>query len=249
MSNDDHSLAPGILAVRDGYAAWAETYDSDGNPLVALEGPAVQGLMGRLDGLHVIDIGCGTGRHTSALIDAGASQVVALDCTPEMMARARVKLSGRPVDWLLHRLPDPFPFREGMFELAVMGLVAEHIADITTALGEVARVLAPGGRLILSALHPHLTAQGQTARYIDPVTGARRPILTVHRDTADYLRAARSVGLDLEGELTLSVPPELATTHPRAERYIGQRLGWVGHWSRPGGADRPASTAAGRTDF
>jgi SAM-dependent methyltransferase len=131
-----------------------------------------------------------------------------------------------------HALPDPLPFRDATFDLAVLGLVAEHIAALGPALGEVARVLVPGGRCVLSALHPERTAEGQRARFIDPETGLRRPITTYHRTTADYHAAALAAGLALEGEQALRVPPELAESLPRARPYVGQNLGWVACWSR-----------------
>src|SRR5260370_18036718 len=67
------------LPVQNGYAAWAPLYDDDGNPLTALEGPAVRSWFGPLVGRLAIDIGCGPGRHTLALVQAGAAQVVQLD--------------------------------------------------------------------------------------------------------------------------------------------------------------------------
>src|SRR5579883_487820 len=154
--------SPEELSVLDGYAAWASCYDDDGNPLIALEGPAVQACFGPIDGARALDIGCGTGRHTLALVEAGAS-VTALDFTPEMLARAQAKLKGHPVTWLRHALPDPLPFPEGVFEVAVLGLVAEHVAELEAVLAEVARVLKPGGRCVLSALHPDRTSEGQRA--------------------------------------------------------------------------------------
>ena len=222
------------LSVRDGYAAWASVYDDDGNPLVALEGPAVRGWFGSLAGLRALDLGCGTGRHTEALLEAGARRVVALDVTPEMIARARVKLAGRPVDWVIYALENPLPFADATFDLAVLGLVAEHIVPLAATLGDVARVLTPGARCILSALHPDRTAEGQCARYIDPATGLRRSIETHHRSTADYLAAARSAGLDLVAERTLAGTAELAQTLPRAVPYVGQNLGWAACWVKPG---------------
>ncbi len=223
------------LSVQAGYAAWAPCYDDDGNPLTALEGPAVRAWFGPLTERRALDIGCGTGRHTLALIEAGAAEIVALDLTPEMMARARAKTqSTHPrVHWVRHALPYPLPFRDATFDLAVLGLVAEHVLDLARALGDVARVLTPGGRCILSALHPNRTAEGQRARFIDPQTGLRHPIATVHRTIDEYLAEARSAGLQLEGEQTLIVPPELSETLPRAARYVGRNLGWVACWSRP----------------
>jgi SAM-dependent methyltransferase len=224
--------SPEELSVQAGYAAWAPCYDEDGNPLTALEGPAVQGWFGPLRGARALDLGCGTGRHLLPLAEAGA-RVWALDLTPEMLRRARVKLRGHRVGWVRHALPRPLPFRASTFDLVVMGLVAEHVADLSRLLAESARVLARGGRCILSALHPDRTAAGQRARFIDPATGQRRPIVTHHRTIDDYLRAAAGAGLALEGEETLVVPPALAERLPRAVPYLGQPLGWVGCWSRP----------------
>jgi malonyl-CoA O-methyltransferase len=222
------------LGVTAGYTAWAPLYDDDGNPLVALEGPAVRAWFGPLVSRRVLDNGCGTGRHTVALLEAGAATVVALDFTREMMARARAKLSpaGSRVLWVYHALPRSLPCRDSTFDLAVLGLVAQHVVQLERVLFDVSRVLVPGGRCILSALHPDRTAEGQRARFIDRETGQRRSISTVHRTIDQYLAAGRSAGLHLEGESTLVVPAELAEQLPRAVRYVGRKLGWVACWSR-----------------
>ena len=221
---------PEEFSIQDGYAAWAPCYDDDGNPLIALEEPAVRGWFGPLRGARALDLGCGTGRHTWALADAGA-RVWALDLTLEMIARARAKRDGRDICWVRHALPHALPFRASTFDVVVLGLVAEHIDELQRLLEETARVLRPGGRCILSALHPDRTGQGQRARFIDPETGHRRDITTHHRTIAQYLEAGAAAGLTLEGEDTLIVPPTLAQRLPRAERYVGQALGWVACWS------------------
>jgi SAM-dependent methyltransferase len=223
---------PDELTPRAGYAAWASCYDDDGNPLMAMEGPAVAEWLGRLNGLRALDLGCGTGRHTLMLANAGA-RTAALDQSPEMLARARAKLGARNVLFARHRLPESLPFRNAAFDFVILGLVAEHVADLASLMAEAARVLTPGGRCILSALHPDQTGRGMRARFIDPATGLRRPIVTYHRTTAEYLAAAEAAGLRDPEERTLVVPPELAERLPRAERYIGQPLGWVARWARP----------------
>jgi malonyl-CoA O-methyltransferase len=162
------------LSVSEGYAAWAEIYDDDGNPLIPLEEPAVRELMGGVAGRSVLDLGCGTGRHTLWLVDRGAS-AVALDATPEMLAKARAKLAGRPVSWVEHDLTTRLPFADASFDAVLMGLVVEHVASLDPVFSEIARVLRPGGRFVLSNLHPDRTASGQQARFIDPQTGERRP--------------------------------------------------------------------------
>lgn len=232
MNRDRVVESPDVLPVQAGYAAWSSCYDDDGNPLTALEGPAIWSWFGPLAGRRALDLGCGTGRHTRVLADAGAA-VIALDFTPEMLQRAREKLADRAIGWIRHALPRPLPFRAEVFDLVVMGLVAEHVADLAALLRESARVLIPGGRCILSALHADRTAEGQRARFIDPATGQRRPVETYHRPLEAYRAAAVDAGLDPLGEQTLDVTPELARRLPRAERYLGLPLGWVACWTKP----------------
>jgi SAM-dependent methyltransferase len=228
---------PDELPVLEGYAAWASCYDIDGNPLIALEGPAIRAWFGPLQGRRALDLGCGTGRHTLALVEAGA-EVLALDPTPEMLDRARrnrrLREAAPHLLWVRHALPRPLPLGDATFALAVLGLVAEHLSEpeLHATMAEVARVLEPGGRCLLSALHPDRTAEGQRARYIDPKTGVRRPIRTYHRSTADYCAAAEQAGLVLTGEQVLTVHPGLADELPRARPYIGRALGWAACWTR-----------------
>jgi hypothetical protein len=112
----------------------------------------------------------------------------------------------------------------------------------------VVRVLAPGGRCLLSALHPDRTAEGQRARYIDPETGLRRPIRTFHRTAADYRAAAEDAGLVLTGERVLTVSPGLAERFPRARPYIGRALGWVAGWTKRGFTAEGAEGAERKTE-
>ena len=48
------------LSAREGYDRWAEVYDTDGNPLIALEERHLDRLLGAVEGLAVVDVGCGT---------------------------------------------------------------------------------------------------------------------------------------------------------------------------------------------
>ena len=60
-----------LTGVREGYDRWAAVYDHDANPLPALEEPRVREALGDPSGREVLDLGCGTGRHTAWLVEAG----------------------------------------------------------------------------------------------------------------------------------------------------------------------------------
>jgi malonyl-CoA O-methyltransferase len=220
------------LPILEGYAAWAPLYDDDGNPLTAIEQPVMQSWYGPLEGKRVLDLGCGTGRHTLPLAMAGAS-VVAVDGSDEMLARARHKLRGFPITWLRHVILDPLPCPDAGFDLIVLALVAEHVADLDLLFQETARLARPDGRCLLSILHPERTALGQKARFIDPTTGERRHIATFHREIDAYLGSAEANGWILEEERSLVVTPEVARSLPRAVPYLNQRLGWAASWRKP----------------
>ena len=223
---------PEDLPVIAGYDAWAPLYDDDGNPLTAIEGPTFLDWFGPLEGLRALDLGCGTGRHTLALAASGAS-VDALDGSSEMLARARFKLRGYPIRWARHDLADPLPFDDASFDLILLGLVAEHLEDLSGVLQEAARVAKTGGRCLLSSLHPDRTAGGQRARFIDPSTGLRRHIVTIHRSVGEYRAIAEGAGWSLLEERSLAVSEELGRALPRAIPYVGQDLGWASCWRKP----------------
>jgi SAM-dependent methyltransferase len=76
---------------RSGFGVWAASYDEPGNPIVALEQPAVRALIDRLAPRRALDAACGTGRHAARLKALG-HQVEGFDLTPEMLATARVNV-------------------------------------------------------------------------------------------------------------------------------------------------------------
>ncbi len=95
---------------------------------------------------RVIDVGCGAGHFAGALAQAGFA-VVAVDVAAEPLRRARRRFPG--LEFVLageRRLP----FADDAFDAAWLGEVLEHVQDGIGLLEEVARVLAPGGRLALS---------------------------------------------------------------------------------------------------
>jgi malonyl-CoA O-methyltransferase len=207
-------------SVRTGYDRWAAVYDHDANPLVALEGPAVRAAVGDPSGLDVVDLGCGTGRHALWLAGCGA-RVTALDFSEGMLAEACAKPGADRVRFLLHDLGRPLPLPDAGFDLAVSGLVLEHLRQIDPFFAEARRVLRPGGRAVVSAMHPAMFLRGSQARFTDPETGEDVRPGSVDHPLGAFVMAAVRAGFGLVAVDELAPDRELAARVPRAERYVG----------------------------
>jgi ArsR family transcriptional regulator len=112
-------------------------------------------LPGLLDpGWVVGDLGCGTGRVSQALAP-WVDRVVAVDESEAMLDAARARLEPEAnVELRLGRL-ESLPIADGELDAATLVLVLHHVGDPAGALREVARVLRPGGRLLLVDMQPH----------------------------------------------------------------------------------------------
>ena len=96
-----------------------------------------------------LDVGCGQGRMTQALRTRAApgAWIVALDVQPEAVAVTRARYA---VDGVCAGI-ESLPLSSGQFELVIAGHVLPSTADIPSAVGELRRVLSPGGVLLASA--------------------------------------------------------------------------------------------------
>ncbi len=113
---------------------------------------------------RVLDVGCGEGRFTGALVRAGRV-AVGIDVAREPLRRARAREQG--LDVRLVPATGSWPLEDCDFDAVWAGEVIEHLLDTAAWLSEVRRVLRPGGALVLSTPdHGPLTrlALGLSAR-------------------------------------------------------------------------------------
>ena len=99
-----------------------------------------------LDGRRVLDLGCGVGEYVRAFADAGAA---AFGCDIERARLAEGRARG--ARGLVAAAGEALPFADGSFDVVVLNEVIEHVADEVETLREAARVLAPGGRVVIFA--------------------------------------------------------------------------------------------------
>lgn len=137
---------------RDG-ADWDEMRALD-LPAAAIEDALLALLPAGLG--RVADIGTGTGRLLEVMAPRAAA-VLGLDASREMLALARARLGERNLANASVRLADMYrlPLPDGGFDAATLQMVLHYAEDPAAALAEAARILRPGGLLVVIDLAPH----------------------------------------------------------------------------------------------
>jgi len=187
-----------------------------------------------------LDVGCGPGRGTVELARRGFS-VEAIDTSPGMIDRTLARARQRGVDGRVRgRVADlrALPFGDARFALVFVVGVTEWLASLDRPLAEIARVLAPGGRLVITAdnswalpslvdplRHPLVVpckrALGTIAHRLWP---ARRPLRTHARSAHALTRALRRAGLTPLHRSTLGYGPFTLLNQPLVPDGVGHAI-------------------------
>jgi ArsR family transcriptional regulator len=113
------------------------------------------GLAGLLDAGWVVgDLGCGTGQISETLAPF-VRQVIAVETSRAMLAAAKRRLDDLTNVELRRGELEALPIDDGALDAAVICLVMHHVAEPAAVLGEAARALTPGGRLLLIDMLQH----------------------------------------------------------------------------------------------
>ena len=200
----------------------------------AAEWPALRALLPDLAGASVVDLGCGYGWFCRWAREHGAAQVLGLDVSEKMLARAGSMTADAAVRYRRTDL-EQLDLPAAGFDLVYSSLAFHYIEALPRLLATVRQALVPGGHLVFSVEHPIYTAPSRPGWRIDAegrktwpvdrylVEGPRTTdwlapgVIKRHRTLASYINLL--IGLDFSivqveewrpTEDQLAARPELA---------------------------------------
>jgi ubiquinone/menaquinone biosynthesis C-methylase UbiE len=200
-----------VLAVREGYQLWARSYSVE-NAVTQLENGLASELTPSLAGLCLLDAGCGTGRR---LHDCGATSMVGVDLSPEMLEAGRVMVPDAKLRLLTGDVR-ALPLPDATFDIVWCRLVVGHLPDCGPAYAELGRVVVPGGRVIVTDFHPAARAAGhrRTFRSAGEIYEVEHYVHSIET----HRSAARAAGLHALDLAEARIGPEVRSFYDQAGR-------------------------------
>ena len=189
-----------IVNAPEGFRIWSQTYDTDPNPLLALESRFLRPRMEDLRGKVFLDVACGTGRWLAEATRLGA-RVLGVDFCPEMLNQAQRKMGLQSCLVLADSRQLPFP--NACADIVVCAFSLGYVDALDTVLKEVARVVKPGGTIYASDFHPEAHRRGWTRslRNGEQILEIRHHQYSIE----DLMRSAQGVGLQSQELLELTI--------------------------------------------
>ncbi len=174
------------ITAEEGYDLWAASYDEP-NDLVDLEEPVIRPILDRLPVGTALDAACGTGRHAAYLASRG-HKVIGVDGSARMLDVAAAKVPDADFrHGSLHELPVP----DQHVDLITCALALTHVPDLAPVFAEFARVLRPGGHLVIA------DSRMTYPLVKDLPEGGCGYLPHFDRPTSEYLTTALSLGFQV----------------------------------------------------
>jgi SAM-dependent methyltransferase len=177
------------------YSRWRTS--SLGEIVDDLERRLLLRLSGDLGNCAVLDVGCGDGALTLAIRRAGAKSVTGCDIDPRMIAHAVARAEQQQAG-IRYVVADGacLPFADRSFDLVASVTVLSFLPDAEGAVREMARVLRPGGRLVIGELGRW--SLWAARRRVRGWLGSATWRAATFRTAAQVCDLARSAGLSVE---------------------------------------------------
>lgn len=146
---------------------------------------------GPLAGMKIIDVGCGAGLVTEPISRLGAA-VIGIDAAERnvLVAERHARSTGASIQYQ-HALPEELADQGRVFDAVISLEVVEHVADLPVFLNELARLVAPGGILVIGTLNRTIRS------FVKAIVGAEYVLRWMPRGTHDWRKFVTPEELDL----------------------------------------------------
>jgi malonyl-CoA O-methyltransferase len=177
----------------EAYRMWAPTYSPE-TAISQIEDELVAAITPPLEGLRLLDAGCGTGRR---LAGTAAASAVGVDLSPEMLdAGIGHSESDSPIRGIVGDIR-ALPLPDRSFDVVWCRLAIGHVRGCGQVYAELARVARRGARVIVSDFHPAAHAAGHRRTF--RANGRVNEVRHFVHDAATQLTAAAGAGLESVG--------------------------------------------------
>ncbi len=227
FSDFDNRKYP-TVSVTQGYGEWVRTYE-DTVP-DELDVPLLSRI-GSVDWASVqraADLACGTGRTGAWLARQGVKRIDGVDLTPEMLELARNKgvYESLQVGDVLAT-----PLAAAAYDLCIMVLADEHLADLTPLYREAARLTAAAGRFVIVGYHPHFMLKGIPPHF-DRDSGEPVAIESYVHLTSDHVKSAHAAGWSLVEMDEHLINGEWIAQKPKWEKFLNHPISFSMVWAK-----------------
>jgi len=217
----------------------SEFFDADGvfdrysdrrgrseSPNDTLEAPVIRELLGKVDGLDVLDLGCGDGAFGIELLQAGARSYTGVDSSRRMIESASILLRDTAAASASQCVLETWEPPAHSFDRVTARLVLHYIEDLPRLFTRVHRALRSGGAIVFSVEHPVITSSDKASAagserqdwIVDGYfsKGARvtrwmgQDVVRYHRTVEDHFNALVAAGFSVDA---------LRESDPRRDRF------------------------------
>lgn len=196
-----------------------------------LELPVIRELLPTLDGLAVLDLGCGDASLSRELITGGARNYYGIDGSTKMIELARRNHNDERIRVEQGFIEDPELYTPETYDLVISRLAFHYIESLDVLFQRIQQTLRPGGWLVFSAEHPVITSnqlsikQGSNRqdwvvdRYF--MTGKRQfkwlggEVIKYHHTLEEYFQALKQNGFMID---------DLRESTPDPKRFKDRKL-------------------------
>ncbi|WP_192245771.1 class I SAM-dependent methyltransferase [Mesorhizobium silamurunense] len=151
-------------------ADFFEGYSRLGRSVEGLDGapewPALRAMLPEVDGARIVDLGCGFGWFCRWARAQGAREVLGLDLSEKMLARARAAGADDAITYERGDL-DELSLPKACFDLAYSSLALHYVGDVARLFATLHQALVPGGSFVFSTEHPIYMAPANPGWSVD----------------------------------------------------------------------------------